>query len=173
MGDLVRLLWWLLLYPVSAAIALVVAYAAQWVASFAIGLPSISRLPYVSLLVVVLPCYLAAGAFVHLSGALAPAAKLRAAGAACGITLLVALVAWPHLPIPAFWPVAGPLALGALIGLLEVRGDQRRAARERGAIPSPGEEAESRTSAALAASRRPQHGCAALSGAVPGEDGGQ
>jgi len=127
MRDLASMLWWVLLYPLAAAVAAAGAAAVYYVTSFVVGLPSVSPVPFVSLLVVIVPSYVAAGLFVRVSGAFAPTAKTGVASAACGITLIAALLGWNRLHVPAAWPVAAPLALGALVGLSRTyRAQQRR-----------------------------------------------
>lgn len=139
MSQLAVTLWWMLLYPFSAAIGVAIGYLVYL--AFLV-VPALAGAPKLALFQVagtLIGFASAGGTFVRVAGRLAPAVPTGAASAACGIAIAGCAYWVRSLSAVAALTIVGPVAVGALAGVvatyerdqkarLRAEADQREAA---------------------------------------------
>ncbi len=109
-------LWWMLLYPFSAAVGTALGYLVYLLFLIVPPLVNAPKLGFFHLLGTLLGLACASGTFVRTAGRLAPAVPTGVASAACGIAIAAAAF-WVHqLSAVAAVTIVAPVAVGALAG---------------------------------------------------------
>jgi hypothetical protein len=139
-SQLAVTLWWMLLYPFSAAVGVAVGYLVYLLFLIVPAVAHAPKLGLFHLAGTLIGLLAAGGTFVRTAGRLAPELPTGVASAACGIAIAAAAF-WVHrLSAVAAVTVVAPIAIGALAGVVTtyerelkaclraVEADQREAA---------------------------------------------
>jgi hypothetical protein len=126
-SQLAVTLWWMLLYPFSAAVGVAVGYLIYLLFLIVPAVAHAPKLGLFHLAGTLIGLLAAGGTFVRTAGRLAPEVPTGAASAACGIAI-AASAFWVHrLSVVAAVTVVAPIAIGALAGVVTTYGRELKA----------------------------------------------